>query len=97
VTEDLRRNLRQYARSIGLAFQIQDDILDVIGDTRTLGKTRGADQALNKPTYYSLLGLQGAREKLTAAHAAALASLAGFDTRANLLRRIADYIVKRTH
>jgi geranylgeranyl pyrophosphate synthase len=97
VTDSERRNLRQYAQAIGLAFQIQDDILDVIGDTRTLGKTQGADQALNKPTYYSLLGLDGARKKLHAVHQAALASLAGFDARANLLRRIADYIVERTH
>lgn len=97
VTEDERRNLRQYAQSIGLAFQIQDDILDVISDTQTLGKTQGADQALNKPTYYSLLGLDGAREKLHAVHQAALASLAGFDSGANLLRHIADYIVERTH
>lgn len=97
VTDSERGKLRQYAQSIGLAFQIQDDILDVIGDTRTLGKTQGADQALNKPTYYSLLGLDGAREKLHAVHQAALASLAGFGAGANLLRRIADYIVERTH
>jgi geranylgeranyl diphosphate synthase type II len=97
VTEQERRNLRQYAQSIGLAFQIQDDILDVIGDTQTLGKTQGADMALNKPTYYSLLGLDGAREKLGAAHHTALASLAGFGSGANLLRQIADYIVERTH
>jgi geranylgeranyl diphosphate synthase, type II len=97
VTEQERRNLRQYAQSIGLAFQIQDDILDVIGDTQTLGKTQGADMALNKPTYYSLLGLDGAREKLAATHQTALASLAGFGPGANLLRQIADYIVARTH
>jgi geranylgeranyl diphosphate synthase, type II len=97
ITENERRNLRQYAQAIGLAFQIQDDILDVIGDTQTLGKTQGADMALNKPTYYSLLGLDGAREKLTAAHQMALASLSGFGPQANLLRQIADYIVERTH
>jgi geranylgeranyl pyrophosphate synthase len=97
VTENERRNLRQYAQAIGLAFQIQDDILDVIGDTQTLGKTQGADLALNKPTYYSLLGLDGAREKLAAAHQTALASLSGFGSGANLLRQIADYIVERTH
>jgi geranylgeranyl pyrophosphate synthase len=97
VTDDERRNLRQYAQSIGLAFQIQDDILDVISDTKTLGKPQGADMALNKPTYFSLLGLDGAREKLSTVHRAALASLAGFDARANLLRQIADYIVERTY
>jgi geranylgeranyl diphosphate synthase, type II len=97
VTEIERRNLRQYAQSIGLAFQIQDDILDVIGDTQTLGKAQGADMALNKPTYYSLLGLEGARERLAAEHQTALSSLAGFGSGANLLRQIADYIVERTH
>ena len=97
IDESRRRNLRQYAQSIGLAFQIQDDILDVISDTQTLGKPQGADMALNKPTYYSLLGLDGAREKLRATHQAALAALADFGAGANLLRGIADYIVERTH
>jgi len=55
--------LQRYAECIGLAFQIQDDILDVISDTATLGKTQGADHALNKPTYVSLLGLEQARRK----------------------------------
>jgi geranylgeranyl diphosphate synthase type II len=97
VTELQRQNLRNYARHIGLAFQIQDDILDVIGDTQTLGKTQGADMALNKPTYYSLLGLAGARDKLAAVHRAALDSLESFDGQADLLRQIADYIVERTY
>jgi geranylgeranyl pyrophosphate synthase len=97
ISESRRRSLRQYAQSIGLAFQIQDDILDVISDTETLGKPQGADMALNKPTYYSLLGLDGAREKLRATHQAALATLLDFGAEANLLRGIADYIVERTH
>jgi farnesyl diphosphate synthase len=92
-----RQGLREYARHIGLAFQIQDDILDVIGDTETLGKTQGADLAQNKPTYYTLLGLEGAREKLRERHRATLEAIKDFDERAVLLRRIADYIVERTH
>jgi farnesyl diphosphate synthase len=92
-----KKALREYAQHIGLAFQIQDDILDVIGDTATLGKPQGADQALNKPTYYSLLGLDGARAKLRGVHKAAIAALSEFDERANLLRGIADYIVERSH
>ena len=55
--------LTRYARAIGLAFQIHDDILDVTGDTVTLGKTSGADAARAKPTYPSLLGLEGAQRK----------------------------------
>ena len=55
--------LDHYAKCIGLAFQIRDDILDVIGDAATLGKTTGADRALNKPTYPTLLGLDGARPR----------------------------------
>ncbi len=89
--------LQIYARNIGLAFQIQDDILDVIGDTETLGKPQGADLALNKPTYYSLLGLDGARAKLYDVHQAALHAISFFDDRADLLRGIADYIIERTH
>ncbi|MBA3582573.1 MAG: (2E,6E)-farnesyl diphosphate synthase [Gammaproteobacteria bacterium] len=92
-----RQALRDYARHVGLAFQIQDDILDVIADTSTLGKTQGADIARNKPTYPSLLGLDGARVKLNDTHAQALAALSEFDDSADLLRQIADYIVQRSY
>ncbi|WP_197473881.1 polyprenyl synthetase family protein, partial [Oleiphilus sp. HI0066] len=60
--------LADFSRALGLAFQVQDDILDVTGNTETIGKTSGADEALNKPTYVSLLGLEGAREKLEGLH-----------------------------
>jgi len=89
--------LRRYADCIGLAFQIRDDILDVVSDTQTLGKTSGADQALNKPTYVSLLGLQGARDKAQALCDNALEALQDFDERADALRGIASYIVERSH
>ena len=91
------QQLQAYARHIGLAFQIQDDILDATGDTATLGKTQGSDLALNKPTYYSLLGLDGAKIKLHETHQAALNALQGFGEHAKLLRAIADYIVVRRH
>src|SRR5690606_21406004 len=55
--------LDQYAAAVGLAFQVQDDILDIISDTETLGKPQGSDQELNKSTYPALLGLDGAIEK----------------------------------
>lgn len=87
--------LQQYSRCIGLAFQVQDDILDVISDTATLGKTQGADQALNKPTYVSLLGLEGAAHKARELCADAVDALQNFDTHADALRQIALYIVER--
>lgn len=89
-------SLRDYAECIGLAFQVQDDILDVTSDTATLGKTQGADQALNKPTYVSLLGLEGATAKAKALCDEALAALHGFDERADALRGIARFIVARS-
>ncbi|MDO9318930.1 MAG: (2E,6E)-farnesyl diphosphate synthase [Gammaproteobacteria bacterium] len=87
--------LQHYSRCIGLAFQVQDDILDVISDTATLGKTQGADQALNKPTYVSLLGLEGATRKARELCDAAVDALRDFDTHADALRQIALYIVER--
>lgn len=87
--------LDHYAKCIGLAFQIQDDILDEIADTDTLGKTQGADRALNKPTYPALLGLEDARQMATDLKNEALQSLEIFDDKADLLRLIASYIVER--
>jgi farnesyl diphosphate synthase len=89
------KHLDYYAKYIGLAFQIQDDILDVVGDTATLGKTAGADTARDKPTYPALLGLSGARERAAELLAAAQESLAGFGAEADPLRGLADYIVQR--
>ena len=89
--------LGQYANAIGLAFQVQDDILDVIADTKTLGKAQGADQALNKPTYVSLLGLAGAQEKAQQLHQEALAALASFGEQADALRQLSAYIINRGH
>lgn len=89
--------LSQYAKAIGLAFQVQDDILDVISDTQTLGKTQGADAAHNKPTYVSLLGLEGAQLKAQQLHELAMAALQQWDARAQALRDIADYIVNRSN
>ncbi len=89
--------LDSYADAIGLAFQIRDDILDVEADTATLGKPQGSDQARNKPTYTSLLGLEGARQKARELHAAALQSLDGFGAGADPLRGIATYIVERSY
>ena len=89
--------LDQYATHIGLAFQVQDDILDETSDTHTLGKPQGSDRAQNKPTYVSLLGLDGARSKATALADAAIEALNGFSGQADPLRELASYVVKRLH
>ncbi len=84
-----------YAAAIGLAFQVQDDILDVVADTETLGKQQGADIARNKPTYVALLGLEGARAKAQELHQQALAALADFGSSADYLRALSAYIIER--
>ncbi len=89
--------LNTYAAAIGLAFQVQDDILDVTTDTATLGKQQGADIARNKPTYVSLLGLDNARAKARELHQNALAALTDFDQRAQPLRALSAYIIERSH
>ena len=91
-----------YAGAVGLAFQVVDDILDVTSDTATLGKTAGKDEASDKPTYVSILGLDRARalaEELHAAAAAAVGQLARDlgEARTVRLAEMADLIVRRGH
>ncbi len=87
--------LTAFGSALGLAFQVQDDILDVESDTQTLGKRQGSDDKHHKPTYISVLGLESARAKAAQLHRQAIDALAKFDHRADYLRQIADYIVKR--
>ena len=87
--------LHTYARAIGLAFQVQDDILDVESDTATLGKTQGKDQAHDKPTYPALLGLDAAKAYSLELRDQALHALRPFDQAAEPLRDLARYIVER--
>lgn len=89
--------LRHYGDLIGLAFQVQDDLLDIEGDTATLGKPQGSDQAQNKPTYPALLGIDGARAKLNQLHQDAVAILKDFGPDAEALIALTDYIVARDH
>jgi len=89
--------LRRYGDLIGLAFQVQDDLLDIEGDTATLGKPQGSDQAQNKPTYPALLGVEGARVKLNRLHQDAVAILKDFGPDAEALIALTDYIVARDH
>ncbi len=93
--EQTARNLDHYSKCIGLAFQVQDDILDVEGDTAVLGKTQGKDQRQDKATYPALLGLDAAREKARLLCDEALTALDGFDRKADPLRWIARFIVNR--
>ena len=88
--------LRDYGAAIGLAFQVVDDILDVTGDAATLGKTPGKDAVQNKPTYVSLMGLEGARAYADRLHTQALAAMARSAlSNQNLLRGLADMVVLR--
>lgn len=89
--------LQRYAQAIGLAFQVQDDILDVEQATEVLGKTQGKDQAQDKPTYPALLGLEAAKSYARQLVDEALSALEGFDGRADRLRQLAEFIVQRQH
>ncbi len=95
VSDDQARRLDHYAKCIGLAFQIHDDILDVTGDTETLGKTSGADIALDKATFPGIIGLDASRQRAHEMHQDALDSLSVFGDEANILRDIANFIVER--
>ncbi|OXR49234.1 MULTISPECIES: polyprenyl synthetase family protein [unclassified Pusillimonas] len=90
-----REGLERYAAAVGLAFQVADDILDVTADTAVLGKTAGKDQQANKPTYVSLLGVDGARDFLETLRLEAHAALRPLGPTGQRLAEIADYIVGR--
>ena len=87
--------LRQFAGLLGLAFQIQDDILDVEAESGVSGKQQGKDAMHNKPTYTSILGLAGARKRLVETADAALQILADFPVDASSLRQLAHYVISR--
>lgn len=89
--------LDQFASHIGLAFQIQDDILDVESSTATLGKRQGADIALNKPTYPALMGMENAKHQAQQLFTDALQQLEIYGSTANHLRQLAGYIVQRNY
>jgi farnesyl diphosphate synthase len=92
-----RRPLRAYARDIGLAFQIADDLLDVEGDAAVVGKATGKDADAGKATFVSLLGVERARTQAAMLVDQAVAHLSGYGAEADLLRQIARYIVARDH
>ena len=89
--------LSQYAKTIGLAFQVQDDILDVVGDSKTLGKPQGSDQEQNKSTYPALLGLEGAQAYLAQLHQEALQALTALPYNTQVLKSFTDFVIHRNH
>lgn len=92
-----REALVEYAHHIGLAFQIQDDILDIEGTSEQLGKTAGKDVASDKSTYPALLTLDGAKQKLDEHYELAIEALQKIDIDTTLLRQFAQYIVRRSN
>lgn len=89
--------LERYGADIGLAFQIQDDILDIEGDQTVLGKSVGADAARRKPTYPSAAGIELARKRAVELRNSAIAALAPLGARATILADLAHYMVSRAH
>ncbi len=97
ISEQELKMLSDYAFYIGLSFQIQDDILDVVSDTETLGKPQGSDQAQAKPTFPAILGLEESRRRAIQQHELALKILEPLDEKADSLRQLSAYIVERQY
>jgi len=97
VSESDLTALDKYAYAIGLAFQVQDDVLDVTADTDTLGKPQGSDIELNKPTYPALLGLEAAQKKANDLISDALAELNKLPHDTQILAELARFVVNRKH
>lgn len=89
--------LERYATDLGLAFQIQDDLLDVEGDPALLGKPTGADSERGKPTYPAVAGLEAARARLATLHERARVALAPLGRQASPLLQVSDWLLKRQH
>ncbi len=87
--------LTRYARAIGLAFQITDDILDVVGASALMGKTAGADESRGKVTYPSHIGMDDSKERAAELVGIGIEALAGFDESADPLREIARFVISR--
>ena len=87
--------LRQYGQNIGLAFQVQDDILDIIANTEQLGKTAGKDEQVEKSTYPALMGLEQAKAYAQTLHDQAFAALQFFEGQAQELEQISQFLLAR--
>ena len=89
--------LARFAAAIGLAFQIQDDLLDVLGDVSTLGKATGADREHAKPTHPTVIGIEASQERVNLLHSQALDALKPFGERAAPLRSLANWLLSRRY
>lgn len=97
VTEADLKHLKRYGRHLGIAFQIQDDILDVTGDADKIGKPVGSDEGNDKATYPKLLGLDGAERALAVQVTAANEAIEALSAEAAPLKDLLDFVVKRDH
>ena len=97
VTENQVKTLDEYATWTGLAFQVWDDVLDVIGDTKVMGKTQGADISLDKSTYPSLMGIEKAKEYAQECAQKAIFCIKTLDIDTTLLEQFALFTVQRDH
>ena len=93
----LSEALAGFAAPIGLAFQIQDDLLDVLGDEATIGKPTRADGARGQPTYPAILGVRPSQERIQRLHAQAIASLRPFGPSGDALRDLAAWLLRRRY
>src|SRR5690606_5318335 len=96
-SEEQRRHLRQFSHYLGLIFQVQDDILDVIGDEKKLGKPVGSDTAKQKSTYPALLGLDGAKQKMDEYNEKAKAALVQSGAKQEYLIGLLEYFGSRDY
>ena len=97
ISPQSRQHLLNFAKTIGLAFQVQDDILDVVGDSAVLGKPQGSDQQQNKSTYPSMLGLEQAQAYLDDLHQQALQALHALPYNTQMLVSFTDLVIHRTY
>lgn len=97
ISSQSKQSLQKYAQTIGLAFQVQDDILDVTGDSETLGKPQGSDLEQNKSTYPALMGLEAAQLYLEELHHQALQALRALPYNTQLLQSFTDLVIRRNH
>ena len=94
---NLHAALTRFASAVGLAFQIQDDLLDVTGDVSTLGKATGADSERAKPTHPAVIGIAASQQRMRLLHNQAINALAPFGDRAESLRSLAHWLLSRQY